>query len=70
MFLTRPKKFKELMYIGLPLFDRDSVESIAKDRGARKVSVSEVADLLMEHHIVGVVRGRSEVSDMVLFDHY
>ena len=54
------------MYMGLPLYDHDSVESMANTRSARKVTVSEVADLLMEHHIVGVVRGRSEVGDMFI----
>ncbi|XP_072031403.1 nodulation protein NolO-like [Amphiura filiformis] len=61
-----PKKFKDLMYTGLPLFDHDEIDAIAKERNARKVTVSEIADLLMQRHIIGVVRGRAEFGPRAL----
>ena len=59
----RPTKFTQLMYMGMPLFDIDYLDEVAGKRNARKVSTSEIADLLMQHHIIGVARGRSEVSE-------
>ncbi|XP_071509710.1 uncharacterized protein sll1178-like [Diadema antillarum] len=61
-----PSVREPLQYAGLPLLDANLLESSAKKRGARKVSMKEVAGLLVRGAIIGIVKGRQEFGPRAL----
>lgn len=61
-----PKERCPTLYAGLPLFDGNYLEAVAEERGATKSTVKEVAALLVEGAIIGIVRGRQEFGPRAL----
>ena len=74
-WLVRPPLFLEkatrriantLQYAGPELFDRNDLAAAVRQRGAWRVTPSEVGSLLREGAIIGLVRGRSEFGPRAL----
>ncbi|XP_030831521.1 uncharacterized protein LOC752072 [Strongylocentrotus purpuratus] len=61
-----PKERCPTLYAGLPLFDVNYLDAVAMERDATKVTVAEVAALLVEGAIIGIVRGRQEFGPRAL----
>lgn len=61
-----PKKKQTVTYSGIPLLDKDELDNYVQDRNARKVELSEVAELLHKGAIIGLVSGDSEVGPRAL----
>ena len=57
---------QDLAYLGLPLFDLDSLPELATQRGAVAANTSIVASLLVEGFVGAIVRGRQEVGPRAL----
>lgn len=67
MFIfDKPKRKPTITYSGIPLLDKDYLQIYVKDRGARQVSIAEIARLLKSGKIVGLVYGDSEVGPRAL----
>jgi len=67
MFLYKtPSKKVEIAYSGLPLLDRKELPSLIKEHGATKVTKKDIANLLKEGNIIGLVYGDSEVGPRAL----
>lgn len=64
--LEHPQKISNVVYNGFDLLDKESLETLATQRGARRVSVSETVDLLKEGKLIGLVQGRSEIGPRAL----
>ena len=54
---------QQIQYIGLPLFDINYLNATANKRCAEKVTATDVAELLVQGAIIGIVRGRQEVCE-------
>jgi len=63
---TRPGKNTDLTYNGLPLLDGDRLQQYVKDRGAKKTTKGEIASLIKQGKIIGLVYGDSEVGPRAL----
>lgn len=63
---TRPKNRVDVTYNGIPLLDKDELENFAAQRQAHKTSPKEIADLLKDGKIIGIVSGDSEVGPRAL----
>ncbi|XP_033096246.1 nodulation protein NolO-like [Anneissia japonica] len=61
-----PSSSQRIQYCGLPLFDANMLNHFSKLREARQVSVVEVAELLTEGAVIGLVRGRQEFGPRAL----
>lgn len=59
--MLRPPSICITEYLGLPAFDSNNLTKLVQDFNGRKVSVEEIADLLLKGSIIGVIRGRQEV---------
>jgi len=67
MFLYKlPSKRVNITYSGLPLLDRDNLESYIEKYNATKVSKADIAKLIKEGNIIGLVYGDSEVGPRAL----
>lgn len=67
MFLYKtPTETVDITYAGLPLLDRDELYAYAKINGARKIDKKEIAQLLKDGNIIGLVYGDSEVGPRAL----
>ena len=63
MFVYRPPTERvDITYAGLPLIDRDKLESL----GGKKVNKKEIAQLIKDGKILGLVYGDSEVGPRAL----
>lgn len=67
MLLHRnPSKQIKVAYSGLPLLDKDNLQNEVKNRNAKKVTLTDVAKLLKDGKIVGMVYGDSEYGPRAL----
>ena len=62
----KPKEQLSLTYSGMPLVDRNELEDRIEEYSAKKVNMSQVAQLLKEGKILGFVYGDSEVGPRAL----
>lgn len=61
-----PRAPPRLQYKGMPLWDAGDVPQLARQLGATRATVLQVAEVLASHSIVGVIRGRQEVGPRAL----
>jgi len=61
-----PKEQIDLRFCNWDLFDRESLFQYVDDRKGKKYNLQEVAGLIREGKIIGVVRGRSECGPRAL----
>ena len=67
LFLYKePKKQVDITYAGLPLLDRDKLQDYVDEYGATKVNKKEIAQLIKDGKILGLVYGDSEVGPRAL----
>ena len=62
----KPDHQVNITYSGLPLLDRDKLQSYVDEYGARKVNKIEIAQLIKGGKILGLVYGDSEVGPRAL----
>lgn len=62
----KPKKKVDVTYAGLPLLDRFKLKKYIKENNARKITKKDIAKLLKDGKIVGLVYGDSEVGPRAL----
>tara|TARA_R100000008_G_scaffold4749_1_gene2971 strand:- start:11094 stop:12671 length:1578 start_codon:yes stop_codon:yes gene_type:complete len=66
-FLVSPPENRPIVtYSGIPLLDKQDLEKHVSERGAKKVNLAEVAQLIKSGKIVGLVYGDSEVGPRAL----
>jgi carbamoyltransferase len=63
---TKPKEQVNVAYSGIPLLDRDSLNDYIQEYGATKVTKKEIAQILKDGNIIGLVYGDSEVGPRAL----
>lgn len=61
-----PKEHVKLTYNGFGLLDRDDFDTYVEKYDAKKVTVQEVAELIVDGKIIGLVQGNSEVGPRAL----
>ena len=67
MFLyKKPTKQVDITYKGLPLVDRNKLQNYIDEYGATKLNKREIAELIKDGKIVGLVYGDSEVGPRAL----
>ena len=67
MFLyKKPTEKVDITYAGLPLLDRNKLQSYIDEYGATKVNKKEIAELIKDGKILGLVYGDSEVGPRAL----
>lgn len=67
MFLHQPPTEQvDVTYNGLPLLDRSKLDSYVKDYDAKKVTKEDIAKLIKDGNIIGMVYGDSEVGPRAL----
>ena len=64
--LEYPQQVNDIHYNGFELLDYDKLESHVKERGARKIDVSEIVTLLKSGKLIGLVEGCSEIGPRAL----
>ena len=62
----KPTKKVDITYSGLPLLDRDKLQSYIDEYGATKVNKKKIAELIKDGKILGLVYGDSEVGPRAL----
>ena len=66
-FLVSPPTQKlNVTYSGIPLLDKEKLKEHIKARDAKKISISDIARLVKDGNIVGLVYGDSEVGPRAL----
>ena len=67
MFLYRkPNKRVNITYSGLPLMDKDLLDNYVEEYNAKKVTKKQIAELIKDGKIIGLVYGDSEVGPRAL----
>ena len=67
LFLVNPPKIQvDVTYSGLPILDIDNKQELLSTYKTKHLSTKEVAKLLKEGNIIGVLRGNSEVGPRAL----
>ena len=67
MFIyNQPNERVDVTYKGLPLLDRDQLDDYVEEYGAKKVTKKDLAKLLKDGNIIGLVYGDSEVGPRAL----
>ena len=67
IFLYRnPERQVDITYAGLPLVDRHNLEDMVRKHDAKKIDKKELAKLIKEGNIIGLVYGDSEVGPRAL----
>jgi len=64
--VTQPKKRVNVTYNGIPLLDRNLLDDYVRQRDASKTTPAEIAKLLKDGKIIGLVHGDSEVGPRAL----
>lgn len=57
---------KDFVYDGIELLDKEELDSYVSDRNAKKISVSDIVDIIKRGEIVGLVYGDSEIGPRAL----
>ena len=65
-YFSKPREWQALEFSGFPVWDGGELKNIVEREGGRKTDAREVARLLVEGKIVGVVRGRQEFGPRAL----
>ena len=63
---TKPKERVNVTYSGLPLMDRSKLDDYIKEYDAKKVTKNDIAKLIKDGNIIGMVYGDSEVGPRAL----
>ena len=63
---TKPKESVDITYSGLPLMDRYKLDDYIKEYDAKKVAKKDIAKLIKDGNIIGMVYGDSEVGPRAL----
>ena len=66
LYLATNKKFPNVTYSGLPILDIDNLKNFVSERNAREADLKEVASLIKDGLIIGIVQGGSEVGPRAL----
>jgi len=67
MFLyKKPEKNVNITYAGLPLMDKEKFPEYIEEYGAKKINKKELAQLIKDGNIIGLVYGNSEVGPRAL----
>jgi carbamoyltransferase len=67
LFLVNPPKTQvDVTYSGLPILDLDNKQELLSSYNNTQFSIKEVASLLKEGNIIGVLRGNSEIGPRAL----
>lgn len=64
--LTQPTERVDVTYNGIPLLDKSRLKQFVAQRNAQKTNASEIARLLKDGKIIGIVSGDSEVGPRAL----
>jgi carbamoyltransferase len=62
----KPKEQVKVVYSGLPLLDGDKLDDYIEQHNARKIDKKELAQLIKDGNIIGLVYGDSEVGPRAL----
>jgi len=65
-YKTSPQNAINLMYDGFPILDIDELSKYVKKYNAKKIKLPELAKLLYDGKIIGLMRGKSEVGPRAL----
>ena len=63
---TKPKERVDITYSGLPLMDKHKLDDYIKEYDAKKVTKNDIAKLIKNGSIIGMVYGDSEVGPRAL----
>ena len=63
---TKPKERVDVTYSGLPLIDKHKLDDYIKEYDAKKVTKNDIAKLIKDGNIIGMVYGDSEVGPRAL----
>ena len=66
LIYNRPSKKIDITYQGLPLVDKDNLNEFIKEYSAKKITKKDIAKLIKDGNIVGLVYGDSEVGPRAL----
>ena len=66
MLNEHPQKLSSVVYNGFELLDKADLDRHIVERGATKISIDEIVDLLSKGKIIGLVEGDSEVGPRAL----
>lgn len=66
LIYKKPREKINVTYNGVPLLDKKNLQTIAKQRNAKKQTPTQTADLLRQGKIIGVVYGDSEIGPRAL----